>query len=299
MGAVDSMRPVTEANLRTVPVRLATDGWAWVSSARMCELLLSDPASAVGEFLGVVPERFECMQVTPVQGSRSIVTSSRDGRLHVDAHPLLSPTVVIMSCYQQAQHGGQTLLADSWAVLSKIAITEPDLYPQLFRAFRKFQYPGRSTYAPTFSIRAGSLACHHATFPQPADEVGIRFQAQVDSAPVIEFKLGVNELYIIDNRRMLHGRRPFKGSRHLQRLQAWLPTTFPAPPQFVSDAMRARDAHLKVLADHPAWVQRRFGTEAVELEHLDASFTSQQEAVLDGVLRNLVDGARLLADEQS
>lgn len=242
-----------------VQARLLRDGFAIVHSPALCDALRAEPARALHDLVGQAPVRHACVDVAPVAGRLSIVESDRDGRLHVDAFPFVSPDVVVMSCDLQAEQGGETQLVDTWPLVGALAARSPRVCAALFLRYREFRFPAYHVHAPTFSLRNGRLTCHHATFPQPGDDLGERFQSAVDAAPRIEFRLGAGDLYLIDNHRMLHGRTRFHGPRRLQRLQAWLPRPAPAPAHLLEAAALARRWHDQQAAGLAPELRQRLG----------------------------------------
>lgn len=266
---------------------LERDGIAVLRSRELCDQLRDDPAAAMMRLLGQAPLHISCVEVAPIPGRRSIVESDRDGRLHVDAFPLVSPDVVVMSCYQHASAGGDSLFVDTWELLREIRCDDPGLYAQLFLHCRQFRFPAYSVFAPTFSLRQGRLMCHHATFPMPGDEIGLRFQERVDGARKITFRLAAGELYLINNHRFLHGRTCFSGARRLQRLQAWCEPALGAPPELLAAARRVLDWRLDVMPGGAEWVRKRLGLSPVPPADVARIPNSRQDDLLVGQLRAL------------
>ena len=275
--------------------QLERDGIIVIRSTRLCEQLEAEPMAAMTRLLGAAPLKVNTVAVTPVPGRRSIVESSLDGRLHVDAYPMLSPDLVVMSCYQQSEGGGESVFVDAWETLGAIRQEEPELYAQLFLTCRQFRFPAYNVFSPTFSLRQDFLMCHHATFPGEGDEIGARFQAWVDRTPKIAFKLEPGDLYIINNHRFLHGRTRFFGERRLQRLQAWTETPLGAPEPYVEAARLAHAWRMETAPQGAHWVRKRFGLARASVDELDLIPSAAHDAELTDVLRVLPGAPQELA----
>jgi len=263
---------------------LRSDGLVLVRSMTLARALQTDAQGALRSALGLPVTRVECVPVTPVPGQKSIVDSNRDGRLHVDAHPLLSPQLVAMSCYEQSEHGGISFFADGWAALRALCADVPDAAPGLFLDARKFRYPAQSTYSPTFARRGDCFMFHHATSPAAGDDVGLLMHRYVDRQPRIALKLEPGDVYIIDNHRMLHGRTAFRGHRRLQRTQAWLAQALPTATAVASACDRARPWLEAAFATETRAVRRRLGLVPVSHESLDCSDEAVPDTEMDQVI---------------
>ncbi|MGH8032263.1 MAG: TauD/TfdA family dioxygenase [Luteimonas sp.] len=275
--------------------QLERDGIIVIRSAQLCEQLVAQPMAAMTQLLGAAPLKVNTVAVTPVPGRRSIVESSLDGRLHVDAYPMLSPDLVVMSCYQQSEGGGESVFVDAWETLSAIRKEAPELYAELFLTCRQFRFPAYNVFSPTFSLRQDFLMCHHATFPGEGDEIGARFQAWVDCTRKIAFKLEPGDLYIINNHRFLHGRTRFFGERRLQRLQAWTDRSLAAPEAFVEAARLAYGWRTETATQTPKWIKQRFGLTRASVDELDLIPSTAHDAELSGALQLLPSAPRELA----
>ena len=227
-----------------------------------------EPAGLVARlFAGVArPVRFEPLriQVDPDATGfklRTYPKTAVEAQLHVDppngGH--LTPSLQMMVCRRPANAGGESLVLDAWDVARAIEADDPALFAALFTTVRRVELARDVMWGPTIALRRGHLACHHGAGP-PRDDVGERFRARIASRPPIEFRVAAGDVYINDNRRMLHGRRAFADPRReLERINVWLADPLPAPPAFVERAAAAADRFAAILADEAPWIRETYG----------------------------------------
>lgn len=278
---------------------IARDGIIVLQSGELCESLLARPFRAASELLGAEPLHYDVVAVKPVDGQASIVESNRDGRLHTDSYPMMSPDLVVMSCHQQSASGGESVFVDSWQVLDAIRCEDPSLYVKLFTVCRAFRFPAYRVYAPTFGFNQGSFVFHHATSPDEGDEVGCDFQQWVERARKLAFRLEPGQVYLIDNHRMLHGRTRFTGARHLQRLQLWNEARSSIPERFLDAASAALEWRDHAAAQYVDDVRSRLGLSRVPERRFAELPCRDQDVVLDRALQTLPPPPACLLDRIS
>lgn len=170
--------------------------------------------------------------------------------LHADHGGLLG-----MYCLQEAEVGGNTLLASTYTVHNEIEKESPDLLDVLYQPFygdRRGQEPeGELPYDfnPIFAIKNNKLLCQYAgyylddtseKFPNlppltQQQKEAIELFCEISSRKDIQFevKLKAGDIIFINNNRVLHGRTAFakQSKRHLLRI--WLSTPrIPAFPHY-------------------------------------------------------------------
>ena len=146
------------------------------------------------------------------------------------------PQLQLLHCLDAAGEGGESIVVDGFAVAERLRREAPDAFELLARTKVPFRY-----------IEAGSVDLRHAAPLIELDVDGelraIRYNSRSigpidldadavlafyaahrrfgrllhDPAMTVGFKLRPGDLFIVDNRRVLHGRRGFGGGRrHLQ-----------------------------------------------------------------------------------
>jgi hypothetical protein len=168
-------------------------------------------------------------------GDKDRVKRANDERLelHSDgfAYGDKAPDVMALVCVQDGAVGGESFLADGYALLehmdrglrdflltTPVDQTEPGAHP---------------TVAPiVLTLPSGRRAVRQPLYAQPSPDSTHpeRDAAQIArwktltaelSDDVPRFRLGPGEVLLADNYRILHGRDPYEGDRFLWRVWAW------------------------------------------------------------------------------
>lgn len=152
------------------------------------------------------------------------------------------PTMQLLHCHHTSASGGNNVLVDGWRVANEVRVLDPEGFHQLTTRPVTFAYLGDgaslSTTTPLIELDSdGNIRAvrsnHRSLQQQPAattDEEaealatwyrGYTLFARLIADPAfhIQVRLEAGNLFIVDNRRVLHGRTaydPSGGTRHLQ-----------------------------------------------------------------------------------
>lgn len=132
--------------------------------------------------------------------------------LHTDGHFTEMPMkYIVMACVRPASTGGMCLVQDGWSLVSTLSSQDRRLYEKLFRERRRMQFITRTRVynLPTISQQEGSAMLVHPAFVLESDVVGREMQALVNQSPVLRFSPVRDEIFVLNNWRMLHGRDSF------------------------------------------------------------------------------------------
>jgi gamma-butyrobetaine dioxygenase len=197
--------------------------------------------AGVARVIGERPEMAEVQVLRPVAGARSFAASSVFTPLHTDSQDFLgvAPTLQLLVAVRPARAGGETTLLDAHALALEIDRVDPPLARALFEVRRISRFYFGEVMGPTIALKRGHLVVTHSPMPAPAtDPVGRAWQTHVEAAAPLVIPLAAGDVLVVDNHRMLHGRRAFDDpERLLVRTLAWL-----ARPLGDAAAMRARAA---------------------------------------------------------
>jgi gamma-butyrobetaine dioxygenase len=147
-----------------------------------------------------------------------------------------APTIQLQHFVRADAEGGETTLVDGYKVAADLRATRPDLFDLLVTVALQFHFRDDDNEheheAPVIEldtageVRALRYSNHSAQpFLMPPDRMEAYYEAYVTFGRMREsdryrvtMKLGAGDLYIVDNRRVLHGRTGFRsgGERHLQ-----------------------------------------------------------------------------------
>jgi [2-(trimethylamino)ethyl]phosphonate dioxygenase len=146
------------------------------------------------------------------------------------------PGLQLLHCLADASEGGDSLVVDGFAAALALKAEAPEAFDLLTRRPARFAYADARTRleakAPMIGLGAdGELVEVRfnnrslAGVEVPGDEMDAFYAAYRAFAAILErpalevtFKLAPGDLFIVDNRRVLHGRKAFAGGgrRHLQ-----------------------------------------------------------------------------------
>jgi hypothetical protein len=239
--------------------------------------------------LGAAPRMVEQQPIRPVPGGRSFASSNGFTPLHTDSQMHLGapPDVQIMVCTRAAEHGGETILVDAWALSERIMHDDPTLFELLVRAPRRMPFVFGDVLGPTLALRGGALAFTHTPRPTENDPVAQRLAPHLERAPRLEFRVETGEVMVVDNRRMLHGRQAFRDpQRAFVRLLVWA-----ARPFSDHSGLRARAHDVGELAPEPSEAMRRLSVVLEMLRGVAPGALAAREAVSEPQLYEWRDTA--------
>ena len=157
--------------------------------------------------------------------------------LHTD-NPYRNPVpqLQLLHCLEASLEGGESVVVDGWAVAETLRAEAPEDFDLLTRHTIPFRFKARgvdlSACARVIEVSAHgavSAVCYNnrsvAPFDLPLEIMQDYYGAyrrfgrmlQTDERFQVSFRLAPGELFIVDNRRVLHGRKGFGGGR--RRLQ--------------------------------------------------------------------------------
>jgi alpha-ketoglutarate-dependent taurine dioxygenase len=166
--------------------------------------------------LGTIIQRTE-VRVRPE--SKAMVTSPRSLDLHTDHH---AARYIAWYCHRQSEEGGETLLADAQAAFDRLLPTHRDRLFNLHLQEHKI-FPDDPGCWPFVLYDRGRLRFYYSFWlanPGDRDEPALlAFREALAATPPMEMKLQPGDALIIDNYRMLHGRKAIgaDGDRYLER----------------------------------------------------------------------------------
>lgn len=228
------------------------------------------PWSLAEALLGVAPAMVEQQVIRAVEGGRSFSSGAMDAPWHTDSQCFLGapPDLQVMRCVRAASRGGESLYLDTRPLLERLERDDPALFRQVFFAARRMPFVFGDVYGPTMSLRRGRVVFTQTPRVTDGDRVGERVEKCLADSAFEEFIASPGEVTVIDNHRVLHGRRAFEDvSREFVRVLVWLRDPLPAHAGHRALAEQARAALSERLAGASADVRSRFGlAEPVEPE---------------------------------
>jgi len=146
------------------------------------------------------------------------------------------PQLQLLHCLAQASEGGESVVVDGFNAAERLRRESPEDFELLTRHAVPFRYVEEGTVdlqakAPLieldsegglYAVRYNNRSAAPLDLPEetviPFYRAYRRFGRLLhDPQATAGFRLGAGDLFIVDNRRVLHGRRGFgSGRRHLQ-----------------------------------------------------------------------------------
>ncbi len=147
------------------------------------------------------------------------------------------PTLQLLHCLASSASGGENTVVDGFRIADEVRRQQPDGFELLANRGVSFSYRDEttdlSTTAPLIELDTAGSVCgvrFNARSMQPpslpTQEMVAWFDAYLlfarllaDPAYQVQFRLEPGDLFIVNNRRVLHGRSAYEacaGSRHLQ-----------------------------------------------------------------------------------
>ncbi|MCS6902449.1 MAG: TauD/TfdA family dioxygenase [Myxococcales bacterium] len=211
--------------------------------------------------LGLRPRMVERQPIQAVEGGHSFASTSRFTPLHTDSqlYDGAPPDLQVMACHHADEGGGESLLLDTWSLLTAIEERDPELFITLFRAWRIHPFVFGDLTGPTVALRGNALAFTHSPRSRE-DAVGQRLATWLEHSPPLQVPVRAGEVLLLDNRRVLHGRRAFQDVRRcFTRLLVWLPEPLARHPRYEALAQEMRREVEVKMAGVPAEARRRAG----------------------------------------
>lgn len=166
--------------------------------------------------LGTIIQRTE-VRVRPE--SKAMVTSPRSLDLHTDHH---AARYIAWYCHRQSESGGESLLADAQAAFDQLTQAHRDRLFTLHLHEHKV-FPDDPGSWPFVMYDQGRIRFYYSFWlanPGDRDDPALlAFREALAALPPLEMKLRPGDALIIDNHRMLHGRKAIgaEGDRYLER----------------------------------------------------------------------------------
>lgn len=152
--------------------------------------------------------------------SKSLVTSDKFLDLHTDNH---LAKYIIWFCHKQADKGGHSILCDAEAVYSKLNGTEREQLSKI-HVYEHKLYPENRNSNPIVREIDGKRKFYYSFWlaREKYRELPVfkKWRELIQQAEHTKLRLEKDDILIIDNHRIFHGRTEIKGDRFLKRY--WL-----------------------------------------------------------------------------
>jgi alpha-ketoglutarate-dependent taurine dioxygenase len=151
--------------------------------------------------------------------TKALVTSDKELDMHTDHS---KAKYIIWHCLKQTSIGGHSLILDTRKVLQKLSKTEKQDLTKIQLFEHKIFKNDLESYPMLSKINGKDKMYYSFWFINPKNkhnQAFLKFKCIVDEMKKTEIRLNKNDVLIIDNDRMFHGRTKILGdkNRHLKR----------------------------------------------------------------------------------
>ncbi len=178
--------------------------------------MLSDVIAHLGTVIMVT-------DVRPKPAAKSLVCSRRGLDLHTDHH---RAAYVAWHCLRQCENGGESLLCNARAVFDALDNKTQKVLSTIF-LFEHCIFTGDKPSRPLISLEHGEVNCYYS-FWLIRDGLSATqwkalhtFRGAIKSRE-FEIKLRQGDMLIVDNRRMLHGRKAINENQERFLKRYWI-----------------------------------------------------------------------------
>lgn len=190
--------------------RLVKVGWAHL--ANQTEEQLNDITDSLGEIIFTT-------DVVVKPKSKSMVTSAGGLSFHSD-HP--KAKYIVWFCYKQTDNGGNTILVDADKAFQKLSVEEQKELGQI-NCFEHKIFTDDLQFYPLVQSYNGERKFYFSYWlvkEKDKQNPSLQhFQELLNNSEFVQLRLKPNDILIVDNHRIFHGRTEIIGSqdRHLRR----------------------------------------------------------------------------------
>ena len=151
--------------------------------------------------------------------TKALVTSDKELDMHTDHS---KAKYIIWHCLKQTSIGGYSLVLDTKKVLQKLSKKEKQELEKIQLFEHKIFKDDLESYPMLSKVNGKNKMYYSFWFinsKNKDNKVFLKFKGIVDEMEKIKIRLNKNDVLIIDNGRMLHGRTEILGNknRHLKR----------------------------------------------------------------------------------
>lgn len=151
--------------------------------------------------------------------TKALVTSDKELDMHTDHS---KAKYIVWHCLKQTSIGGHSLLLDTKKILQKLSNTEKQELKKIQLFEHKIFKDDLESYPMLSEVNGKDKMYYSFWFVNPKqknNQVFLKFKHITDTMKKTKIRLNRNDVLIIDNDRMFHGRTKILGdkNRHLKR----------------------------------------------------------------------------------
>ena len=187
-------------------------------------LLEKVDSGALDGILAALGEVVQVVDVVNDPETPALVTSAEALDYHTD-HPRVD--CIAWRCIKQAAEGGESILADAALAFAQLPAADQAALAEV-RLFEHKVFPDDADSQPLVSWGPDGRRRFYYSFWLVKDQLPAaqrqalrRFRSLVPACQLAEFRLQPDDLLVVDNTRILHGRRAFTGNER-RLIRYWI-----------------------------------------------------------------------------
>ncbi len=194
---------------------IETNGFVWLQGCN--RQYFEKITSEIGEIIFVTD-----VKVNPE--GRAMVTSEKGLDFHTDHH---KAKYIAWFCIEQTDKGGESILLETNQLFEKLGVEEQEELRNV-RLFEHKDFDDDEDTYPFMIEENGNRSFYYSFWlaKEGISEKGRtairKFQELTNQTEHIKFKLNPDDILIIDNHKMLHGRTAIEGSKNRFLKRLWI-----------------------------------------------------------------------------
>lgn len=206
---------MTATSITKITSTLTETGYAFIAN---------QSKEDVSHILGHLGEVIYTTDVKINHNSRALVTSSKALDFHTDHH---KAKWILWYCLEQTDVGGESILVDATLAYQKLENKNKKILAQIMLFEHKIFDDDENSY-PLVKHENGALEFYYSfwmaneNMPPVQKTALTAFRSAIANESVIKLKLQKNDILIIDNHRILHGRCKIEGHQNRFLKRFWI-----------------------------------------------------------------------------
>lgn len=189
--------------------------------------ILHIPNTGIEYAKQIMLELGSIIHVTDVQvkpGSRGLVTSDKRLGFHTDHH---KAKYILWYCVEQTDEGGESLLIDARSIYRELSCKQ-QVALQSVRLYEHKVFEDDEESVPMVRLWEGKPHFYYSFWLLEKEMGGVEseavkaFERHLRSSPFLKLKLQPQDLLLIDNRFILHGRTAITGTKKRLLRRFWI-----------------------------------------------------------------------------
>ena len=178
----------------------------------------------VPPLINSIGKKIYVTDVTVKPDSKALVTSDRALDFHTDHH---RADLILWHCIHQSDQGGESIMLDAYDLLARLSSGQRELLKKTM-LFEHKVFPDDPEQFPVLSSRLGRDKIYYSFWLQKDKllpdqrDAFFAFKRLTETSEPITILLKPSDVLIMDNGRLLHGRKAIMGNKNRLLKRYWI-----------------------------------------------------------------------------